>query len=371
MSVDYDSEFKQFLKSIFVIDDVQPFQSDAFDALIKHVLPSESNVAVYYPFMPTLKPSNSDSVAITQIDDQNFVEFEIAPDLNIRYFLNYDPNLPEGSFVYDYFGSGELYFNPHKGTSIVAASSNWKNFVKDNFWQAENQSVFRIMPDREGIKYFHDYDGIVTSYYLPQSESYAWQFRDIQTFFYIADSVPVVQIPDPNTPKKFIPICKNYSYHDNDIAISSPKYKFANHIPGVPTCSHYHDNEDTSNAKFCAYQTDNQRSCLMYVPLINKLQTIEVATNNTNNKISIAVEHFESRTGYNVFTIKNETENTVINQIAVPVDVSYDDAVAEVNVILEEYVACYNDHTKQVKDHEDNSSDSIKEKNPFIQSLLV
>jgi hypothetical protein len=335
----------------------------------------ESNVDVYYPFMPAKKPYLSDdSVIILENDGQFYFELEIAENVRIRYFLNFDPKIPEGTFIYDYFGSGELYLNPRKGTSISAGSLNWKKLIKTMFFDPSVDSPLRHMPDEEGISFFHSFDGMISSRYCQQSETYGWLFDKIETFFYTEnceDNRSIDSASPLNGQQKFLPICKNYSYHDVDVAISSSEYKFANHIPGVATCSHYGENEQVVSAKFCIFETSRQSNCPFYVPLVNRLQEVEVTPNNTNDKITIVLQHFVSMNRYNVFTIMNQTDNTIINQMAVPEEVSYDDAITQAVSLLQEYTSCYNDHTKENRDIDDSSSQSVKEKNPFIQSLLV
>jgi len=337
----------------------------------------------------------------------------------IRLYINTNPSIPHGKILYDYFGDGEMYFNPTPGIMLKSAKDTLHVLYKTYFLC--ETSNFKIPPTSPDIKI----GSLATSYLSPNSDPnvlpfYGWLFETDLLFNtepgfksnitfaqdfddqnanmqeQQSDAISVLADIFQDNPhfaastkkwkigwsnpdlsieieQKLIteaikhPVCKHYSYINNDFEIISKEYKFANHISGFPTCS---NPQITKSDKVtpCGWAPQEQLSCIVYGSSEETITKVSISPKNTSQSFNVELSHYITSQNKKFFRIINKTTNQLVNTIFVPEEISFQDALKEANSVFDEYISHYVDHN----DTNNVSSETVSQKEikSFIGTLI-
>lgn len=313
-------------------------------------------------------------IAIQYHDELNqyFFEFEIVDQQATRFWLNIisNPGSTNPYFVFDFFGTGEIYVSVPPGQSLVSVSKKFletyiRLFLGDN-------AVLRTYP-KPPYEFLHLQTGRVKAARSPGSpineEDYilAWHFLDTD-YFYTVDTEKIANTN--NKPKSPI-ICKYYTTNSSNLTIKSSYYKFANIPENSKVCSH--PNISVNGFSICPFQSANppirQSSCSVYSPDFKVLKSTIINTYNTDQKFSIDLQYSLCMDGSHAFTIRNMKTEDIVNSFYYSPDNNFDELYFEVEKIYFEYISCYvNDNVSNAPTG--SSKSSIVPKQSYILSLL-
>lgn len=331
----------------------------------------------------------------------------------IRLYINNNPNIPHGKILYDYFGDGEMYFNPGSGITLKSAKNTLHFFYKTCF--LSETSEFKTPPTSPDIKI----GSLATSYLSPNSDPdvmpfYGWMFEidllfntestfenanievqqsdlismlaDImennphlikavsQKFKHfnlpsVSDNIISPILAEEELTIKDIkhPVCKHYSYVHNDFEIISKEYKFANHIPGLPTCSSPQMKKSNTVIP-CEWSPQNQPNCAMYGSSEETITRVSISPKNTSQSFNVELSHYITCEKKKFFCIINKTTDVLVNTISVPEEISFEDALKEANSVFDEYISHYVDHNNT--NNFPSEAISQKEIKSFIGTLI-
>lgn len=307
--------------------------------------------------------NNSSDHEINETEDgTHYVVIPVDNEGNsIRLFINQNENVPESAFLYDYFGSGEIFVNVPADKILTGAKEKFAAFYRKNF-MGVGSSLKTEYPSQIGVI---PNSGSGTSYPTPSTigtsnPTYGWLFG-LETYFNLEDSNSVPKIVDP--------ICKYYSYSGKNKSenIISSEYNFANHIENYPSCSCAAKTGSPKSLGFCEFPKSCQTSCRFYSPLSETVSKVVITPNNSDQSIEFETVRLKLNNGNNLYRIINVSNLSVVNQIEVPSEVSEGDANKQVSEIFNEYISCYLDHQHQ---NINLNTNDVVEKNSFIQTLL-
>jgi hypothetical protein len=163
------------------------------------------------------------------------------------------------------------------------------------------------------------------------------------------------------------PVCKYYSYVHNDFEIISKEYKFANHIPGLPTCSSPQMKRSDTVIP-CGWSFQEQPKCTMYGSSEETITRVSISPKNTSQSFNVELSHYITCEKKKFFRIINKTTDVLVNTISVPEEISFEDALKEANSVFDEYISHYVDHN----DTNNVPAETIsqKEVKSFIGTLI-
>lgn len=363
-------------------------------------------------------------------DESRVVELIFDDELHnlpVRLYLNYNPNLPAGKLFYDYFGDGEMYFNAGQGKMLSNARQALK-LLYANYFLSETSDL-KIPPTSLSTKVGSLATAHESPNSDPSMPFYGWMF-ELDLFFDTesivknqnvteAETVGITNIDGVNTmiqlggknnnhiekdviehamkiAKKFKlpvlekaipfsgdilepipaeelimedikhPVCKYFSYVHNDFEIISNEYNFANHIPGLATCSSPRMKK-SDTVIHCGWSLSEQPNCTMYGSSEETITKVSISPKNTSYSFEVELSHYITGQKKEFFRIINKTEDVLVNTISVPEEISFEDALKEATSVFEEYISHYVDHN----DTSNIPAETIPEKEvkSFIETL--
>ena len=368
---------------------------DEFNFPVKQPKPAPQKKAVLpsTPIKKVIPPMAANQLPIIVDGSQKYVPVQLDADTSIKFYLNYDPSLPHNTLVYDYFGNGEMYYNPKQGQDITEGKATLKTLYVSYFLK---DTALRTQQAQPGIKVMD----LATSTYTP-SGVMGWAFA-LHTFFasttnpdFVENAVQpsdkvnisgvfsatktnvgnaiLAPTPAPEPEPEVLganakPICAWYS--DPEREIYSEHYKYANHVPGLRSCCNTKIFDKANHVVHCGWSNDNtQSTCVGYEPVTVTVKHVQVKQQFTENPIDFKVQSFLALTGEEMITIRNETDNNIVQQILVPSDTDQTEVINEVDEILATYTDCY-ENAEQVDCEIKDAPDEDVQRVSFINTLL-
>jgi hypothetical protein len=315
-------------------------------------------------------------IALTENENQPYFCLSMGEDYTVRFFINNIDkeneyvnkySCPKGYFIYDYFGSGELYINIPEDKYIVSVRPTFKTLYFNHI----TNGMMKEYPSNIGHKPTSFAESCISpsSDHLSDNPLYAWKMS-IDTFFNTVDASEI----DGKNQKviKKSPVCKYLTLHNDQHNITSEYYNFGNIIQNRSVCSCPKMGSKTSitpcHVVDMMSSIPAESACASYVPLSKVIRTISVCPQNTEQQTNIQMRYSTTMTKEHSFIIENLTAQTILSALQFPSDLPYEDIITEVNGIFDELTSCY------VPDDVNESSviDTKEEvsKISYIQTLL-
>lgn len=320
-------------------------------------------------------PINSSPILYSNDHKQPYFQCVSPTSEEIYMYMNFTTDVSEGTVVYDYFNTAELFLNPSPNQVIDSLKAHaFQSLQNKHFFSSE--SGLKILPTYAG----HSPYPFVTSVVSPTNpSSYAWSFH-LDTLFRLhmnSDHPYYVNKENSFTQNESIeqsyPACSFYTIKKKDFQITSSHFNFANTIENYHTCSHskMSDNSCLSPCQFATDPSHAQPQCAFYSPNSVTLLSSKIDISNTDSNLSISLNYSTALNGNYIFTTINDTTSQVLSKLEYPFssETSYDKFIPEVTEIYNEFLSCY-DSTQLSDSIKDEPQDAPIQKNSFIKSLL-
>lgn len=261
-----------------------------------------------------------------------------------KVYINHDPDISSGQFIWDYYSSGELYCNFSRH-NLLRWNSNIIVLYRDYLHTQRLQN-----PDSSGQS--------PTSFAQSVAfrDGYAWSF-DLSTFF----QYELVMEESP--------LCQYLSTTFVNPPIRSKYYQFANLPPSSCSCSH-----PSTDGKYasCSFYGNNS-NCSLSISSNTVLTTKKIDINNTSSSIHFELQHTLTDQMNHVFLIYNVTDSCVLTKLKYTSDLDYDQIYTEALSVFNSYLEAYQNDSYTVSDfikQDTPISDKDIPKSSYIQSLL-
>jgi hypothetical protein len=339
--------------------------------------------------------SNSTGVIYSEKYDQLYIEYT-KNDSTARYFISHEANVPQGLVYYDYFNTGEMYYNfsnslPINGTSQgintmhkVFNTEYFKNANKDyisiadlivkafGISKAPNNQIpteestidgmvyYSVSLNQKDIEQQKESGNSKLGYYFPAS--YIFHFADehieeAQT----AEQSSVVPVPEP--------LCSNFTYvsSNNKLNVVAENYNFANTFKDTSICTSEEILEATKkDIYYCPYfNTSAYSACSYYKPNVNVIKVQKVSSEYSSDNHQVELQHYVTSEGSDVFRIVNQ-ENSVLYKVYNP-DKNYDELLALAEEMFQDYATHY---TTSLSEEVEQVNITQATKVPYISSLV-
>jgi hypothetical protein len=260
-------------------------------------------------------------------------------------YINHTDQISDDFFIWDYFGSGELYCN-FSNYNLVS----WKNnFVKlfTGYFLTNKLTV----PDKSGL---NPYSFAIS---VPFNGRYVWALS-IDLFF------------DYEKVKKDSSLCSYLTFQDANVSIVSKHYQFGNVIDNFPSCSHPNLSSSTKHSS-CPFFSATS-NCSLYASSSKTISSSSVSLDNTSEEIIFTLNYSLSDSFSHLFEIKNSTQNAVVNTLRYSSDIPYEQLETEALDIFSSYIHSYDGSNCTISDKEVILQDTNKDttKVSYITSLI-
>lgn len=282
--------------------------------------------------------------------------------LNANFYLNEMSELPENVLIYDYFGSGEMYYSPNGISSpIVSVSKSSLDYMYK--WLTATASNASEYADSV-IFLDKDYSEILATI-IPLEISSCWVkpaygFQNYLLLHYMPNLFNY-ELND-NSVNSSPPICSHVTYVSPSKEYISDHYQFANMIDGYPSCSH----PSFADKHMPCHFFENFSLCPMHESKSEIITQVSVNHANTDNSTVFSVRKVHLSNMEYSYSVFNNTENQTVFNVIVPPETSELEASSHVTQLLEELLDSYKEDTIQIL------PDSLQpeSKQPFIASAL-
>lgn len=260
-------------------------------------------------------------------------------------YINHTDDISDDFFIWDYYGSGELYCNFTKYNLT---------YWKDSFVKLYTQYLIAgklSQPDKAG------HNPYPFAFSVPFHDRYVWSFP-ISTFFNFEKVI------------KESPVCSYFTINTSDVSILSEHYQFANIVDSTPCCSHPTLSSPTKHS-YCQFYPGNS-VCPLYTPSSKVVSSRLVDLDNTSNQIPFDLTYSFSDSSFHIFQIKNLSNDCIINTMKYPSNISYEEVLYESIEIFDSYISSFSDSNCQISEKEVTSQDINKDKPKvsYIESLI-
>jgi len=325
-----------------------------------------SNFPVIFSSTPSLFNVENSNISIEYDSnhEQCYFSISISDQGSLtKYYINFTKDIPENTFVFDYFNTSELFINIPFPYVISSVMSTFYTLHKKYL---ASPSRLSTLPTSLNYKPYT----FATSVLSPtNSQSFAWSFV-LESFFHLSYD-PNHSYYKSSNKSTCSSVCSFYSIKNDSLDILSPHYPFANRIKDYHFCSHK-DLNINGSINSCTFATMNipQTTCVKYLSKKNILLTTQISTENTSQSFNISLNHSHSIDGSHIFSIFNEQNSQDISVLIYPKDVQHDynTLVEEVTKIYKEYISCYDPSLLVTLDNPIQKNEI--EKRSFIQSLI-
>lgn len=280
----------------------------------------------------------------------------------INLYLNEATDIDEGYFIYDYYGSGQLYVNAGPNLQLQYANELFAKVISTSFINIESNSPFINYPqDGTAVAGFGTNLIEAVNYH----ETMAWRFA-INDYFQLKiktslnlkkkafpafSNFPAFSIKETEpaaTQNQDVPLCKYFDFvSDADMQSKlvhlSEDYGFANRINNVRACCAPARNINTNSLVFCGFDVENQTHCRMYSPNITNVYSENITLFNSNDHKTFSIYHYQTLFNKNVFSLKNDTDQVLLTKIEFDSDISYDQGLASAMEALTNFSSCYSE----------------------------
>ena len=313
------------------------------------------------------------------------IEFFPSSFNDVKINLNQVDDIPIGSFIFDYFGSGEIFINPLENVKIAYAKPSFVALIRNNFYTKNQKSAARQYPTESDCLIHVDLNEnpddddnddmgkyVLTYPYKRYGDGvYSWIF-EINEFFqleevsqFVETTIPVDEEPlsinaldqfftkykkidikslnkiSENMSENSI-VCKYFTVDAVGVPVKivSKNYPFANIVPNTLMCSSPIKAPGTSSIHYCSFGLSGHHECEYYAPREEIVQTVLVnLENTTNSKDFMIVKSLDCSQQYTI-KLLNKTDNVTLNQFTVSAD-KIEESELNAQNILNEYLSCY------------------------------
>lgn len=271
--------------------------------------------------------------------------FRFDGDSSYNVFINHSEHVPSDMFIWDYFGTGELYLNFQ-----TCNITSWKDSFPKLFTGYLLTGKLTV-PQQPGLTPFH----FATSMFFIDRN--VWAFP-IATFFHYEKI------------QKESPICSYFSLTNSNVSIVSKHWQFANTVDSAPCCSHPTLSSSTKHS-YCSFYPGNS-ACPLYTPSFKVIHSNVISLDNTSNEIVFDIHYSLTDSSSHIFQIVNTTEDVIVNTFKYSSDMSYDDLFVEVIDIFNTYLSSYLESNCVISNKEVSFQDTDKDtpKVSYIESLI-
>jgi hypothetical protein len=197
---------------------------------------------------------------------------------NVVLFAHQDTNLPLYTVYYDYFFTGNIYFNIPKGVQITSVKKEFLDKYKLICFNPDFQKLALENPDSFNTKYSWvsvtnmNIPSIKTSY----SENVSALFLGFSVFANVKNE-QVFQLEENSTQiisSSQVPQCQYYTYVSSSEICNdtiSNHYSFANHLEDISMCSHSIHNGSFAPCSYSSHDVSSslsQTNCPVYSPCV-------------------------------------------------------------------------------------------------------
>lgn len=281
--------------------------------------------------------------------------------LNANFYLNHMPELPSGILLYDYFGSGEMFYSSSGiDSSIVSVSKkvlqNIYTMVTETASKAEEYSSSVIFKNL-------DYSEILNTISSLKIHS-CW----VKPAYGFENHLLLVSMQDlfnnESSPEKIShpALCSHVTLVSSERNYVSENYEFANIINSYPSCSH----PNLSGKHVPCYFVNNLTTCPLYEQKSETVTKVSINHTNTDNSTVFSVRKLHLTNMEYSYSIFNNSENQNVFNINVPSDVPQEEVDSHLSSLLEELLYSYKGDTVEHLSLDDKCKDS----HPFIASVL-
>jgi len=223
----------------------------------------------------------------------------------LNCFINVDETntIPQGRIVYDYYNSGEFYYNNNTSNSrikIVSAKSRFAQYYKKVFFNSPNETTIETNISSYSIncvRFINDkYNGWIL---------------DISEFFNIDKDTSI-----PLSVHQY-PVCANYTSFASGLKITAKNYPFANELSNSTVCSHFATETIPYTFKPCI-NNNVQNLCQHYIPSLELMASTTLTPQNSTSTIIISLKKYISTSNNIVYDIYNETISENILTLSYP-----------------------------------------------------
>lgn len=260
-------------------------------------------------------------------------------------YINNTDQISDDFFIWDYFGSGELYCNFSK-YNLVSWNPNFVKLFTQYFLSSK-----LAPPDKSGL---NPYSFAISVLF---NGRYVWALS-IDLFF------------NYEKVRKESSLCSYLTFQDSNVSVVSKHYQFGNIIDSTPSCSHSTLSSPTKHA-VCSFFPGNS-TCPLYTPTSQSIASSSISLDNTSQEILFTLNYSLSDSFSHLFEINNATENAIVNTLKYPSDMSYEELKSEALDIFSSYIDSYKDSNCTISDKEITSQDTNKDttKVSYITSLI-
>lgn len=301
----------------------------------------------------------------------------------VTLFAYQDSNIPLYSIYYDYFFTGNIYFNVPKGAKITSVKKEFLEKYKYISFNSEFQKLALEDPESFNNKYSWvsvgkiDIPSAKTSY----SEDLSGLFLNF--FFFANLEIEEAQEVNHTSPKVIssseIPKCQYYTCTSssplrND-SVSS-HYSFANHLEDIPMCSHPSQNGAFATCPWYSQDPSSnfaQSSCAIYSPSVSSVEISKLKIHDIesiDSTIDFELKYFESNENH-TFYVKDSSKNTNLIFFTYPIsDYSYEDCLPLAKTAFRDFHSLiFVDNTPTYSDPVEEES-SLSKPTTYISQLL-
>jgi hypothetical protein len=302
-------------------------------------------------------PDSSTPILYNEEHDQPY--FSVAPipgkeDHFINFYINNDSSVLPGFLVFDYFGSGELYYNfdhpDSLGISGVSPVFNTLYAIHIALPQVSPENAVDISLINAAT------EGVYLVSNNPVSFNPAFYFPAKQVFNTFSPESSTV-----NT-NKFSVLCNNYS----SSSLVSENYIFANTPENFSCCTKYTTKERVIN---CPFSFERQSSCSDYSPKRKLISSFNVSEyNSTSNKVfSLYESYLSNDSTQRLFQIVDDTNSNICLSFNCSSETPDEEVRQKVEEIFNEFLSTYENSDFSVP----AIKTSVKQSVSFINTLTL
>lgn len=251
-----------------------------------------------------------DKYDLIMLDDTNpCIQIPLAKSssetFTLNCFINVDETntIPQSRIVYDYYNSGEFYYNNNTSNStikIVSAKSRFAQYYRKVFFGSPNETIIETN---------------ISSYAISCvrfiNDNYNGWILDIPEFFNIDEDNSI-----PLSVHQY-PICVNYTSFSSGLKITAKNYPFANELSDSTVCSYFSTETTPYSLKPCI-NNNVQNLCQHYVPSLELMASTTLTPQNSISTIIISLKKYISISNNIVYDIYNETISESILTLSYP-----------------------------------------------------
>jgi hypothetical protein len=290
--------------------------------------------------------------------NQSYIPVVSSSSLLYSLFLNIDydrfeDEFPNNFFVYDLFGSNEIYLPPPpSGHAYSLNEENRINFLKLFYYnfntEEDNKNIRNLISN-------NTFPSSLLSLYVAPVTLIKFKVLEknsnIYVLFYLDDFFTLTEIQNISTvqSQKSIPVssCKYLTISNKKHSFISSNYPYANLVDNIPICSNPNLTDSSNHPTTCPYYyissiTNDFQSfltCNHYSANEEIILDKIIYLDSNSSPVRISLSKSISLNNNELYKIHNHTENITIFDFEID---SEDKNNIDLNSIFSEIISCYN-----------------------------